>query len=122
MKCLLSIIFLILASSGFAQTGEEQSRACDKIVCSDMKPEERYHCFEQKKLCHRRAFSTLIEEWKSTGIEPKRRADVLKALEDALGKNREVTKRLEREIGEIKTDIKEIEGQIQAVKKLKAKN
>lgn len=121
MKMLLTFI-LMLSTAQLHASGEEESRACEKIVCSDMQPEERYHCYEQKKLCHRRAFGTLLTEWKKEGIASKKRSDVLKALEDALGKNKEVTKRLEREVTELKSDIKEIEQQIDAVKKLKVKN
>lgn len=122
MKYTLFTFILLLPIALSASEGTQQSRACDKITCSDLAPKERYHCLEQKKLCHRRAFSVQLEEWKKSGIDRSRRKSVLEALEGALSKNKEVISRLEQEIKELSNDMKEIETQIQAVKKLKIKN
>lgn len=122
MKHLFIALLLSFASPLSADSGSEQARACDKIICGDLAPKERYHCLEQKKLCHRRAFTAQLEEWKKSGIDRSRRASVLEALEGALAKNKEVISRLEREIKELSNDMKEIEDQIQSVKKLKTKN
>lgn len=122
MKQLLIALLITIPLSLRADDGTEQASACNKITCNDLAPQERYHCLEQKKLCHRRAFAVQLEEWKKTGIEKNRRKSVLEALEGALGKNKQVISRLEKEIKELSNDMKEIEVQIQSVRKLKTKN
>ncbi len=122
MKYFLFALGLTLPLTLSAQGGAEQARACDQIACSDLAPKERYHCLEQKKLCHRRAFTAQLSDWKKSGIEKDRRKSVLEALGSALDKNKQLITRLEQEIKELSNDMKEIETQIDAVKKLKTKN